>query len=364
MTNKGEGILGKKGCDSKFMSMEEAVRTYVKSGSSLGLGNFLTCGPFDIVHEILRQHVTDLTVYSTSTVSELDLLVGGGCVKRVATAYSHRFGTSRNGTAVERAIRKHEIEYEDYTNYAIAAMFQAGAMGLSFMPILPAVGSTDIFNVRTWMGEDKMKWMDCPFTGKKYVAVPAINPDVVILHAQRADTLGNVQYWGTMSVVRDVAMSAKHVVVSVEEIVPPEMVKLSPHNTILPSFRVDAIVECPLGGHPLELVGYYGLDYPFEAQYFLDLQSGRQFGKFLEEWVYDVKDRAEYIEHYVDKYGQDALNRLRVRHLYGAPVDYGSPQRGYWEDGNYSSWIDMTKEQFLKFMEEKVPLVEKKEEGE
>jgi glutaconate CoA-transferase subunit A len=347
--------------ENKFMTMTEAVRKFVPSGCSLALGNFLTCGSYGIVHEILRQHVTDLTVYSTSTVGELDLLVGGGCVKRVATAYSHRFGTTHNGSAVERAIRKKQIEYEDYSNYSIAAMFQAGAMGLSFMPILPAIGTTDIFNKRTWMGEDKMKWMDCPFTGKKWIVVPAINPDVTIIHAQRADTEGNVQYWGTMSVVRDFAMAAKHVIVSVEEIVPKEIVTLSPHNTILPGFRVDAIVECPWGGHPQELLGFYGLDYPFEAQYFLDAQSQHQYKRWLEEWVYSVRDRSEYLEKYIELNGQDALDKLRARHLYSAPVDYGSPQKGYWEDGFNSRVLGMNKDEFIKFLDEHLEMYDKED---
>ena len=154
----------KKSLEPKLMSLKDAVAKFIPSGCSLGIANFLSSGPYAIIHEMIRQQVHDLTVYSTSTICEQDLLVAGGCAKRLATAYSHRFSTSRRGTAVERAVRKKEIEYEEFSNYAISQMFQAGAMGLDFMPMLPHIGYTDIFNKRTWMGENKMKWIDSPFS--------------------------------------------------------------------------------------------------------------------------------------------------------------------------------------------------------
>jgi glutaconate CoA-transferase subunit A len=347
------------------MNMKEAVQKFVKSDSSLAIANFLSMGPYAIIHEIIRQGIKNLTLYSTSTICEQDLLVAGGCVKRIATAYSHRFSVARRGTAIERALRKKEIEYEEFSNYAISQMFQAGAMGLEFMPMLPAIGTTDIFNKRTWMGENKMKWIESPFSGKKFVAVPAINPDVAIVHAQRADKYGNVQYWGTMSCVRDICLSAKHVIVSVEEIVDHSVIQMSPHNTILPHFRVDAIVEAPWGAHPVECLGYYALDYGALANFFLDQMSQISIKKYLKKWVYDVPDRDAYVELLVEEYGQDSLSRLKARSLPGAPVNYGSPMKTMWDQNDqYSSWLNMTKEDFINYIKKELkPNIIPDEEG-
>lgn len=345
--------------------MKDAVQKFIPTGCSLAIANFLSSGPYGIIHEILRQEIKDLDLYSTSTICEQDILVAGGCVKRIATAYSHRFSVSRRGTAIERAIRKKEIEYEEFSNYAMAQMFQAGAMGLDFMPMLPGIGVTDIFNKRTWMGENKMKWIDSPFSNKKYVAVPAINPDVAIVHAQRADAQGNVQYWGTMSAVRDIALSAKKVIVSVEEIVEPDVIRLSPHNTILPGFRVDAVVECPLGAHPVECLGYYGLDYGWLAQFFLEQMSPMGMKKYLKKWIYDVPDHQAYVEALVQEYGQESLDRLKARSLPGTPADYGSPMKNMWceNDGNYSPWLNKTREEYIEYMKNdlKTYAIDKKE---
>lgn len=359
-------VMVKKSLSNKLMSLKEAVKQYVPSGCSVGIANFLSSGPYAIVHEILRQGVKDLTLYSTSTICEQDMLVAGGCVKKIATAYSHRFSVSRRGTAIERAIRKKEIEYEEFSNYAISQMFQAGAMGLDFMPMLPAIGVTDIFNKRTWMGENKMKWITSPFNNKKnYVAVPAINPDVAIVHAMRADKNGNVQYWGTMGAVRDICLSAKTVIATVEEIVDSSVVTMSPHNTILPGFRVDAVVECPWGAHPVECLGYYGLDYGWLAQFFLEQMSSLGMKKYLKKWVYDLPDHESYVEMLVQEYGQDSLDRLKARSLPGAPANYGSPLKSMWcEQGDtYSPWLNHTKEGYINYMKENLKMypMQKKE---
>ncbi len=356
--------MEKKTLTNKVMSMEEAVKRFIPSGSSVAIANFLTAGPYAIIHEMIRQEVKNLTLYSTSTLSEQDVLVAGGCVKKIATAYSHRFSVARRGTAIERALRKGKLEYEEFSNYAISTMFQAGAMGLDFLPMLPGIGTTDVFKKRTWMGENKMKWIESPFTGKKFVAVPAINPDITIVHAQRADKYGNVQYWGTMTAVQDTCLAAKRVVVSVEEIVEPDVIRTSPHNTILPDFRVDAVVECPWGAHPVDLVGYYILDYGFLAQFFLDQMSPTAMRKWLNKWVYSCPNREAYVERLIEETGQDTLNRLRARNLPGAPADYGSSMKNMWsaKNGQFSPWLNMSREEYVQWMQENLEMFDITEE--
>jgi glutaconate CoA-transferase subunit A len=343
---------------SKIMKLDEMVREYVPSGSSVAIANFLHSAANDIVMEIIRQHITDLTIYNCSTLWEQDILVAGHCVKRIATAYSHRFSVSRNGTAIERAIRKKEIEYEEFTNYAMATMFQAGAMGLDFLPMLPAIGLTDFMTKTTWMGENKLKWIESPFTGKKYVAIPAVNPDVAIIHCQRGDKFGNLQYWGTMSAVRDSALAGKKIIATVEEIVDSSVIKTSPHNTIVPGFRVEAIAEVPWGSHPCDLVGCYALDYGFLAQFYLDQMSVTATKKFLQKWIYDIPDHAGYVEKLIDEFGQESLDRLKARFLPGAPANYGSTMKNMWceKDGCYSPWIGLSKDEYLNYMKENLQM--------
>ena len=161
------------------------------------------------------------------------------------------------------------------------------------------------------------------------------------------------------------SLSAKHIIVSVEEIVDHSVIQMSPHNTILPHFRVDAIVEAPWGAHPVECLGYYALDYGALANFFLDQMSQISIKKYLKKWVYDVPDRDAYVELLVEEYGQDSLSRLKARSLPGAPVNYGSPMKTMWDQNDqYSSWLNMTKEDFINYIKKELkPNIIPDEEG-
>ena len=159
------------------------------------------------------------------------------------------------------------IEIEDYTNFQYNAMMLAGMHGFDFIQVLEGTIETDLFRKRTFMGENKYRIIKSPYTGKDILTVPAINPDVCIVHVQRADKYGNAQYWGALGSVAAAALASKRIILSCEEIVEHDVIQSSPHLTIIPAFRVDALIEIPWNAHPTEVLGYYNIDFPMYGMF-------------------------------------------------------------------------------------------------
>ena len=150
------------------MTAAEAVERFVPDGSSVSIANFLTAIPFTLVHEVIRQHKKNLTIWSQSGIEEINLLVAGGCTNKVVTAYNFRAGGEWASTEFERAIKEKRLEVEDMSNFAVLAMLWAGALGYSFMPVLKGIKETDVFRVRTLLGDDKFKVIQVPVHGRGY----------------------------------------------------------------------------------------------------------------------------------------------------------------------------------------------------
>jgi glutaconate CoA-transferase subunit A len=248
-----------------------------------------TCA--ELVFEVIRQQKKGLTLYSQSGVFDVEVLVAGGCVDRLISTYVYRAGGKEGGSAVERALKAGTLLMEDYTNFQYNARLVAGMHGFSFMQALEGAMVTDLFKKRSFMGENKYKVIDCPYTGKKILTVPAANPDVCIVHVQRADKFGNAQYWGALGSVAAAALASKKIVVSCEEIVEHDIIQSSPHLTMIPAYRVDAVVEVPWGAHPTEVLGYYNLDRTMYAMFFLMDMAGESLKTWMNEWVYGCPNR-------------------------------------------------------------------------
>ena len=343
---------------SKVMTAKEAVEKFVPDGSSISIANFLTAAPFALVHEIIRQRKKDLFVWSQSGIEEIDLLIAGGCAKKVVTAYNYRAGGEWTSTEFERAVKEGRLEVEDLSNFTVLAMLWAGACGFEFMPVLGGIKETDVFKVRTILGEDKFKIVKSPFTGQDVVVVKGVQPDVAIFHCQRADAMGNAQYWGSIGNSKWASLACKHIIVSCEEIVEHEIIQYSPHLTLLPGFRVDAVVEAPWGAHPAEVLGHYNFDLAFRAGFYFQNASSEGLKGFMKEWIYDVADRNEYISHYVHKFGMEHLNKRRARSHPSYSANYGYAPLTVWDANNYSEELAMTKEEFGKVLEERGEVIE------
>ncbi|MGQ9723031.1 MAG: CoA transferase subunit A [Candidatus Jordarchaeum sp.] len=311
----------------KVMATSEAVKKFVSDGEQVCIGNFLQSSPFALIHEIIRQKKKNLILWSTSLIEEADLLIAGGCLKRIVTAFSFRAGGTNYGNEFERALKEKRVEVEDYSNYSVLAMLMAGAMGQTFMQIPIGLKYSDVFRKRSFMGENKFKEMECPFTGKKVLLVPAANPDVAIVHVQRVDVEGNAQLWGALGTAKWASLACKKIIVSAEEIVDHEIIERSPHHTIIPSFRVNAVVLEPWGAHPAEVHGYYDMDFFFRGMIGAMNWSHESIRHFLFEWVYNLEGRQEYIAHYIERFGKIYLERLKAKPYYSVPVNYGSSFR-------------------------------------
>jgi glutaconate CoA-transferase, subunit A len=161
--------------------------------------------------------------------------------------------------------------------------------------------------------------------------VPAANPDVCIVHVQRADKFGNAQYWGAMGSVAAAALASKRIVVSCEEIVEHQIIQSSPHLTIIPAYRVNAVVEVPWGAHPTEVLGYYNFDSAMYGLFTMADSTGEGLDAWMDEWVYGCEDRSTYIDRYISKFGSGALNSLKAKPLYSAPANYGAAVHSRWD---------------------------------
>ena len=188
-------------------------------------------------------------------------------------------------------------------------MFLAGALGIPFIPTRTFLGtdflSEDcITHPGGWLRDKKYQLVECPFTEEKVVLLPALNPDVAMMHAQRADVEGNVQAWGAFGDSKWALWAGKKVIVSVEEIVATEVIRSDPNRTIVPSFKVSAVVHEPFGAHPGVMTGYYDMDFSFRTETMGMYSDRASCDRFLDEWVYGVQNRREYIEHYIQKLGR------------------------------------------------------------
>jgi glutaconate CoA-transferase subunit A len=269
-----------------------------------------------------------------------------------------RAGGKKGGSAVERALNAGTLKIEDYTNFQYNARLVAGMHGFSYIQVLEGAIATDLFRKRSFMGENKFRIVKCPYTGKDNLTVPAANPDVCIVHVQRADKFGNAQYWGALGSVAAAALASKRIVVSCEEIVEHEVIQSSPHLTIIPAYRVDAVVEVPWGANPTEVLGYYNIDQFMYSLFLMADGTGDGLKAWMDEWVYGCEDRAAYIDHYVQKFGSKFLDSIRCKPFYSAPANYGSAFTSRWDREGKERAIGLTLAEIEQTLKERGKLYE------
>jgi glutaconate CoA-transferase, subunit A len=308
---------------SKVMSMKEAIAAHVKSGDFLFIGGYICRTPMAAIHEIIRQGIKDLTITRSNAADDFDLMIGAGVVRRfIATFLS--LGVYGLGRCYRRSMEKgipHRIEVEEYTNLSLPMMLMAGSMGMPFVPVRDMAGS-DLLHVRSFLGENKYKKIDSPFDGSPTLLVPALNPDVGIIHVQQADEEGNAQVWGIGGDCKVGANASRKVIVSCERIVSREVTGKDPSRTIVPGFKVVAVVEEPYGAHPGYTPGFYDVDFSYGYLYQQASNTVEGFQDFLKEWVLGLEDRKAYLNHYIQKFGYTVFHKLEAAFDYSYPVSY------------------------------------------
>jgi glutaconate CoA-transferase, subunit A len=240
---------------SKFLTLDEAVSKYVHDGQTIALEGFTHLIPFAAGHEIIRQKRKDLTIIRMTPDIVYDQMIGMGCARKVVFSYAGNPGVGllrRMRDAIENEWPE-KIEIEEHSHAALANAFEAGASGLpcAIFRGYRGAGLTEV--------NPNIRFVDCPFTGEKLAAVPALNPDVTIIHAQRASRRGDVLVEGIIGVQKEAVLSAKTAIVTVEEVV-DDFDGLHPNLCILPHWTVSAICEVRGGAHPSYTHFYYGRD--------------------------------------------------------------------------------------------------------
>jgi glutaconate CoA-transferase subunit A len=276
----------------KVVSLEEAA-SFVSDGDSVGIGgSTMSRTPMGLIWAIIRAGRRNLSCSRCIMSSDGDLLFGSGACDEVITSWfsqSILWGISK--------VMRHHVEtgrarFDEWSQMAIGMRFRAGAMGVPFMPIRSMLGS-DVLRERP-----EAKEMECPFTGEKLLLVPALNPDVALIHVQRCDAYGNAQIDGLQFMDIDLALAANRVILTTERIVSNDQIRRGPDQTKIPFFAVDAVVELPFGCAPHECYGAYEPMFR-HMEYYVNLVNTdpvKGMQEYLDRFVYGPKSWTDFLD--------------------------------------------------------------------
>ncbi len=293
--------------------MRDAVSRFVRDGDTVVIEGFTHLICFAAGHEIIRQGRRDLTLARLTPDLIYDQLIAAGCVRKLVFSWAGNPGVG-SLHAFRRAVegKGRALEIEEYSHFGMVARFSAGAARLPFWP-LRNYGGTDLPRANP-----RIKTVACPYTGEWLATVPALNPDVTIVHAQRADAAGNTQMWGLLGVQKEAAFASTRVIVVVEELVEEAVIRSDPNRTVIPGMIVSAVVVEPWGAHPSYAQGYYDRDNDFYVAWEAISRDPAKLGRYLEEFVHGVPDRAGYLA----KHPGLAV-RLKAKERLSRGVNYG-----------------------------------------
>lgn len=298
--------------------MQEAVARFVPDGASVCMGTALEALiPFAAGHELIRQRRRDLTLIGPISDILFDQMIGAGCVRRIVAAWVGNVSAGLGYNyrrAVEHGI-PHPIAVEDHSNLSMAVGLQAAAMGAPYIPTRSLLGTGLVESNSTF------RQASDPFSGDAVVLIPALRPDVAILHVQRADAEGHAHCWGTLGVTRPAALAAARVIIVAEEIWPRERILSDPGLVLVPTLKVAAVVHEPWGAYPSPVQGCYGRGHDFYHRYHEDTRTVDGTRAWLDRWVYGVPDWKGFLA----ALGAAALDAVRVKTpRLSESLDYGA----------------------------------------
>ncbi|MFM2147522.1 MAG: 3-oxoadipate CoA-transferase subunit [Chloroflexota bacterium] len=299
--------------------MRDAIAAHVHDGDTVAIEGFTHCISFAAGHEIIRQKRRNLTLARMTPDLIYDQMVAAGCAKKLIFSWLGNPGVGslhairRRTEPAALAAGESLLEIEEYSHHGMVGRYVAGAHRLPFYP-LRSYSESDLPQVNPLIRQ-----VESPYGDGKIWAVPPLNPDVAIIHAQRADVEGNVQMWGLLGCQKEAAFAAKRVIAVVEEIVPASVVRADPNRTIAPGLIVDAVVHEPYGAHPSYVQGAYDRDNAFYREWDTISRDAVATEAWLKEWVYDLRDRAAYVA----KFGEAYFKALTPTSAPSGVVDYG-----------------------------------------
>jgi glutaconate CoA-transferase subunit A len=288
---------------SKVCSLADAVRLHVRPGDTVFFGGMQHGEPSAAIHEIVRQRIAGLTVVS-ALVHTVALLFGEGLVRKLVSAYLLDLYEKESCLAARARRQDAYPELEELSHYGLSLALLAGQMGVPFLPTRSQLGSDYPRH------NPNLREISCPFSGQKLAAVRAINPDVGFLHTQRCDPHGAAHRWGTLGMDVMGINACKKIVITTEKIVAPETIRRDPNRTVVPGFRVAAVVEVPWGAYPLHLAGCYHSDL---AAFSAACRHEPEYQAYLERYILGVPDRAAMMAQLAADRGAGFLEGLRLR---------------------------------------------------
>jgi glutaconate CoA-transferase subunit A len=298
---------------SKLTSMHDAIADLVHDGDTVVIEGFTHLICFAAGHEIIRQRRRNLTLCRLTPDLIYDQMIAAGCARKLVFSWAGNPGAG-SLHAFRRAVEgepEQTLELEEYSHFGMVARLSAGAARLPF------------WTMRNYMGTDlptvnpQIRSVTCPYTGEMLATVPALNPDVTIVHAQRADREGNTQIWGLLGVQKEAAFASRRVIVVVEELVDESVIRADPNRTIIPGLIVDAVVVEPWGAHPSYAQGYYDRDNQFYVSWEAISRAPAALTAYLDRFVYGVANREEYVQRC------GGFERLRAAERVCVGVNYG-----------------------------------------
>lgn len=297
---------------SKVTSLHEAISAYVADGDVVYAAGFTHLIPFAAGHEIIRQRKRDLVLARATPDLIYDQMVAAGCARKVIFSYMGNPGVG-SLRIVRSAIEQGQLEWEEYSHFGMITRLQAGASGLPFLP-MNQTGALDLQEANP-----NIKRIADPYGGKDVIVVPALNPDVAVVHVQRADASGNAHLWGIIGEQKEAAFAAHKVILTAEEIVDEAVIRSDPNRTLIPGMVVDAVCHVPHACHPSYAQGYYDRDNGFYLRWDGISQSQTDVQSWLDEWVYGVKNREEYWE----ALPEDTRKALAIPPRLSESINYG-----------------------------------------
>ena len=302
-----------------LMTMRDAIATHVRDGDTVAIEGFTAFICFSAAHEIIRQGRRDLTLCRMTPDLIYDQMIAAGCARKLIFSYLGNPGVGALHCirrAVEKAVPG-PLEIEEYSHFGMVGRYTAGAARLPFFPL------------RSYLGADlpaanpSIRFVDSPYGDGRVAVVPPLNPDVAIVHAQRADAAGNTQLWGLLGVQKEAAFAARRVIVVVEEIVDESVIRSDPNRTVIPGLVVDAVVHQPHGAHPSYVQGYYDRDNQFYLEWDRLSQDESAARAWLDEWVYGVDGWQGYLAK-LQARDPAIWTRLAPGEAWSDPVNYGA----------------------------------------
>jgi len=276
--------------ESKVSTVEKVVKSMISNGDYIAIGGFgANRIPTAIIHEIVRQGKRDLGFAGHTSTHDFQVLVAGECINRCDVAYIIGLEARGLSSMARRYVQDGRLRITEWTNASMSWRLKAAAMGLSYLPARDMLG-TDTFQY------SGAKEVLCPFTGKKYAALPALYPDFAAIHVHEADVYGNCRVLGASVSDQDLAKSAKKLVITTEKIIPTERIRNNPEGTFIPFWCVDAVVEVPYGSYPGNMPGEYYSDEEYLKQWLDNEKDEKKFRKFFREQILETGDFNEYLK--------------------------------------------------------------------